>query len=81
MFIGQLGLVDLVDARDNFSCKVWEYGTQRYWKVYADTSVGFRTLENDLDLSIYPNPSNGVISLDLREVSNASIKIYNTTGN
>ena len=46
------------------------------------TNVGLNELENDNFLKVYPNPSKGVINVELSaaNVSNASVKIADITG-
>lgn len=53
------GAPDLVDAQ-SASSSVWLNGSQRYWKVYLNTtSVGFTEFQgNSIEISAYPNPAN-----------------------
>jgi hypothetical protein len=74
------GLLDLVDARDNFSGNVWENGAQRYWKVYANINVGMRTSSEELTLALFPNPSTGTIGINLTDLPSAKISVYNSIG-
>ena len=34
----------------------------------------------EVQISVYPNPNNGVVNIDLGGVATAEIKVYNTSG-
>lgn len=78
------GTVDLIDCQDNSSNAVWEENDQRYWKVYLNTAENLPTYtNNDLpisEISVYPNPTAGIIQVQLYDDAKATISIYNGTG-
>ena len=77
---------DLVDARKNGTSTVWMTSSNvPYWKVYLNTSVspwlGVEEQEKLKTLNVYPNPSNGLIHVNLSDMENESrIMIYNSIG-
>jgi bilirubin oxidase len=49
--------------------------------VITPLSVGIKDIENKNDvLSIYPNPSNGIVNIDFKEIEINSLTIYNSIG-
>jgi hypothetical protein len=79
------GFPDLVDSRDNNSStgSVWQNSSQRYWKVYWNLSTT-RVEEyefSNVKVTVYPNPTNCELSIDLgSSYNNVSVIISNALG-
>ena len=42
--------------------------------------VGVQTVENNTGINVYPNPSNGLVNIDMKQALNGSIIVENTIG-
>jgi hypothetical protein len=72
------GHLDLVDAQDQGTGSVWFSGSA-YWKVYSYL-VDVKEIALN-SLKIYPNPTSGIINLDLTDFANEShVVITNSIG-
>lgn len=69
----------------NASKAIWRFFSQ-YTSIMADIpdlpspSTGMNEPSAVNDVSVYPNPSNGKFTVSVNDYQNASIKIYNLTG-
>lgn len=74
------GNVDLVDCQQNNTSSVWGYtGATRYWKVYYVENVGIDNNVLNNELTIYPNPTTGNVSID-NPYELANLTIFNLLG-
>ena len=48
--------------------------------IVTKNTVGIDDLNNNLNIQLYPNPSNGVFTLIGKDVKNAQLQIYNVLG-
>ncbi|MCH2022514.1 MAG: T9SS type A sorting domain-containing protein [Saprospiraceae bacterium] len=76
-------LPDLIDAEDNNSGYVWTNGSQKYWKVYSNTTA-MNSIESitktNVSLIASPNPTSGIFSIDLQQFTFPSVSIFNNLG-
>ena len=69
--------IDIVTTGSTFTTTSWAP------KIYFNQSVilSINDFNNeDLDLVIYPNPSNGYINIELNSKSQTDVEIYDLTG-
>ncbi len=80
---------DFVDSEDEATSvtdDAFINGSQKYWKVYLNTSISngitdFETIKSQFN--IYPNPSNGAFNLNIKTFTlgkNYSYEIFNLQG-
>ena len=48
--------------------------------VYVATPVGIEEVPTNDLISLFPNPTNGIVNLNIDEVDNLKIEIYNSLG-
>lgn len=73
-------LIEVLDAdSDEVLLSYMKKANKRFGSLNTDTKE--TKTDNGFDFSVFPNPSNGRINLDLRSVSgDAMISVYNTLG-
>jgi len=70
-------LADVVIAGTSFTAPA--RSTKTYLNISQNT-LGFANEQSLQTVSIYPNPSNGMINIELKQALTSKIKIYDTTG-
>ena len=70
-------LADVVIAGTSFTAPI--RGTKTYLNI-TQTTVGFANEQSLQTVSIYPNPSSGIINIDCEQKVGSSIKVFNTIG-
>ncbi len=61
----------------NASVEIWRFFSQYN---LDDLTVGIKNKLTENEFSIYPNPSNGFLTLEFKNYDNAFIEIFNSTG-
>ncbi len=55
-------------------------GSEDFWVVKLSAStVGINSITNNIDVDIYPNPNQGVVNINLKELNKVSVKVFNFT--
>ncbi|MGZ4080901.1 MAG: T9SS type A sorting domain-containing protein, partial [Bacteroidia bacterium] len=55
-------------------------GTHTVEVVVNSCSTGINSIQNNSQISVYPNPNNGNFSVRMNDPEHASIEIFNTLG-
>ena len=55
------------------------YGSELWW-LNGSVATGTTKVNNEQNISVYPNPSTGILSIEAPLKENASVKIYNSAG-
>ena len=56
------------------------HGYDDYWIVKLATATGITELNNDFKISVYPNPANNVLNINLSGLQVEQVSIYNING-
>ncbi|HNZ42092.1 MAG TPA: T9SS type A sorting domain-containing protein [Bacteroidales bacterium] len=49
-------------------------------RVLIDNTINTEIIENNSFVTVYPNPSNGLINIDIRNISDAELSIFSLSG-
>jgi len=76
---------DLIDGMNESASSVWLNGSQKYWKLYKNTLTNTTGIEvyseNGFEnLTTYPNPTDGIFSINLSELSSPTVNVFNSLG-
>ncbi len=75
------GKPDLLDTEDNVTDSTWQNGTQRFWKVYLNTSnVGLVNISAADFVTVFPNPFTDAFTLETSAIGPQTFTLHDATG-
>jgi|GEM_PF-3116230 len=76
LFTNQWVMITIVNPNDSTM-------TDSYWVFLDGCGVGFEELQNNIDLVVYPNPTNSTLNFELqssKKISKLNLEIYDING-